>query len=98
MLLLLVDALLQAARLLLARDVQEELEDDDVVVGEHALEVVDLLHVPCRLFRADVAVHPRRKHVLIVRAVEDADHALAVEPARGSARGSHAAAQAAWAL
>ena len=38
-----VDAGLEAAGLLFVGDVQEEFEDDDVVVGEHALELVDVV-------------------------------------------------------
>src|SRR5216683_5688203 len=70
-----VDAGLQAASLLLVGDVQEKLEDDDVVVEERALELVDVFEAAPDGLGGDELVDPRREDVLVVRAVEDADHA-----------------------
>jgi len=56
-------------------DVQEELEDDDVVVKERALELVDVFEAAPDGLGGDELVDPRREDVLVVRAVEDADHA-----------------------
>ena len=43
-----VDAGLEAASLFIARDMEIELEDEDVVVDEHALELVDVVEVTMR--------------------------------------------------
>ena len=47
---LVVDAGLEAAGLLVVRDVEIELEDEDVVVGEEALELVDVFDATARPF------------------------------------------------
>jgi hypothetical protein len=70
-----VDAGLEAACLLGAGDVQEELEDDDVVVDEHALEGVDVFEATTHRLGGDELVDTRGEDVFVVRAVEDADHA-----------------------
>ena len=70
-----VDAGLEAAGLLLVRDVEVELEDEDVVVGEEALELVDVVEATVGLVAGDELVDARGEDVLVVGAVEDADHA-----------------------
>ena len=67
------EALPEARELLFLRDVQEELEDARVVLGEALLESVDAL-VAARpdLLRHQV-MHPHDQHVLVVGAVEDRD-------------------------
>jgi hypothetical protein len=70
-----VDAGLEAAGLFFVRDVEEELEDEDVAVGEGLLPGVDVVHAAVGLFAGDEAVDAGGEHILIVRAVEDADHA-----------------------
>jgi hypothetical protein len=53
--------------------VEKELEDRDPVLAEHSLEVVDLL-IPLRPDGArNEATHADGQHVLVMRAVEDAD-------------------------
>src|SRR5688572_3362899 len=55
---------------------EEELEDRDSVLAEHALEVVDLL-IPLRPHGAGNEIaHANHEHILVMRAVEDADGAL----------------------
>ncbi len=56
-------------------DVEEELEDDDVVVGEHGLELVDVVESAADFFRGDELVDAGGEDVLVVGAVEDLDHA-----------------------
>ncbi len=75
MLLLVVDAGLEAAGLLVARDVEVELEDEDVVVGEETFEFVDVSKTAARDVARDEFVDARGEDVFVVRAVEDADHA-----------------------
>ena len=69
------------ALLLVLRDVQEELDDGRAVVGEHALEVVDLLVAALAPLLAIQLVHPHDQHVLVMAAVEDHDLALRAAPA-----------------
>ena len=70
-----VDARLEAAGLLGAGDVQVELEDDGSVGGEGVLPVVDLAQAAADGLFIELAVDARDQDILIVRAVEDADHA-----------------------
>jgi len=70
-----VDAGLEAAGLLVVGDVEEELEDDDVVVGDGLLPLVDVLHALVGGFGADEAVDAGGEDVFVVGAVEDFDHA-----------------------
>src|SRR4051794_21338294 len=72
-----VEAGLQPLRLLLARDVQEELDDARAGVLEQRLEVVDVAVAPAPGRLVDEAVHARDEDVLVVRAVEDRDLAAA---------------------
>src|SRR5262249_4162472 len=80
------DATEEALALLLVGDVEEELADDDAVVGEVALEGADVLvalvpdvlgdqlggePLPLQEFR----VHPDHQRLLVVAAVEDTDAA-----------------------
>jgi hypothetical protein len=55
--------------------VKVELEDEDVVVVEKALELVDVFEPPVRNVAGDEFVDARREDVFVVRTVEDADHA-----------------------
>jgi hypothetical protein len=71
---LVVDAGLEATGLFVARDVEIELEDEDVVVGEKALELVNVFEAAVGNIAGDELVDARREDVLVVRAVEDADH------------------------
>ena len=73
--LLVVDAGLKAAGLLVAGDVEIELEDEDVVVGEEALELVDVFEAAVGDVVGDEFVDARGEDVFVVGAVEDADHA-----------------------
>jgi len=62
-------ALAEPAALLALADVEEELHDERVVLGEDALEVVDLLVAPAQDRARHGAVHARHQHV----PVEDRD-------------------------
>jgi hypothetical protein len=79
-----VDAGQEAPALLLLGQVQEELDDDEPVVGEVALPVVDLLvaaapdvgapHLRGQLLALqELGVDPDHEDLLVVRPVEDAD-------------------------
>src|SRR6266540_3089641 len=74
----------QAAALLLLGDVQETLDDGDALGRELALEAVDLVVPLAPLLRRHQVVHPDDQHILVVRAVEDAEVAggrhLAADP------------------
>jgi hypothetical protein len=70
-----VDAGLEAAGLLLIGDVEEELEEDDVVVVKHALELDDVFDMLLELAGGDELVDAGDEDVLVVGAVEDFDHA-----------------------
>ena len=71
-----LEPLAELLELLLLGDVQEELEDRRPLAHEHPLEVVDrvVARAPQRLGREVLDAHD--EHVLVVRAVEDADHAV----------------------
>src|SRR5438876_11993996 len=56
-------ALAEPAALLALADVEEELHDERVVLGEDALEVVDLLVAPAQDRARHGAVHARHQHV-----------------------------------
>jgi hypothetical protein len=71
---LVVDAGLEAAGLLFVRDVEIELEDEDVVVGEEAFELVDVVEATLRDFAGDELVNARGQNIFVVGSVEDADH------------------------
>src|SRR5262245_5234152 len=90
-----LDALEEAALLLLPRDVQEELAHEHGVPREVALERGDVLHalVPDRLRDAarrqallleELGVDAHRHHLLVVGAVEDADAPALRQRARGA--------------
>ena len=70
-----VDAGLEAAGLLVAGDVKVELEDEDVVVGEHALELVDVVEAAAHDLVGNDLVDAWGEDIFVVGAVEDADHA-----------------------
>jgi len=70
-----IDAGLEAPSLLIAGDVQVELEDEDVVVEEHVLEPVDVVQMAACDLGGDELVNTRGEDVLVVGAVEDVDHA-----------------------
>ena len=83
-----VDAPEEADALLLLREVQEQLDDGEAVVGEVALPVVDVAVAllpdvaPARLpgqllVLEDLGVHAHHEDLLVVGAVEDADLAAA---------------------
>jgi hypothetical protein len=72
---LVVDAGLEAAGLLVPRDMEVELKDEDVVVGEKAFEFVDVFETPVRDIARDELVDARGEDVFVVGAVEDSDHA-----------------------
>jgi len=80
----LVEPAQETLLLLRLRDVQEELPDQHAVACQVALEAADvavaLLPDPVRdqpwrqlLMREDLGVHAHHEHLLVVRAVEDAD-------------------------
>ena len=70
-----VDAGLQALCLLLVRDVQKELQNANAVIYQDRLELVDLIQMlMCSLIFHET-MNARRQDVLIMRPVEDADHA-----------------------
>ncbi len=75
MLVWIVDAGLQAASLFLVGDVEEELEDEDVVVGEHGLELDMSSRCWWTFLREHELVDAGDEDVFVVGAVEDADHA-----------------------
>ena len=94
-----VDAPQEADALLLLGEVQEQLHDPEAVLGEVALPVVDravaalpdVVLVASRgsFWRIEVLrVHPDDQHLLVVRAVEDADLAARAAGAAGSGAGS----------
>ena len=68
-----LDALGQAFGLLLLGDVEHELQDPGAIVGEHLLEGVDLVIALLDHVSGRIAPHLHHQHVLVVRAVEDAD-------------------------
>jgi len=70
-----VDAGLEAAGLLFMGDVEEELEDEDIVVGEHGLELENVFEVLVDFFTRAKFVDVGDEDVFVVRAVEDIDHA-----------------------
>ena len=70
-----VNAGLEAGGLLLLGDVEEEFEGEDVVVGEHGLELVDVFETATDGFGRDELVDSWGEDVLVVRPVEDLDHA-----------------------
>jgi hypothetical protein len=72
---LVVDTGLEAAGLLFARDVKVELKNEHVVVGKHALELVDIFKALIDDVNGDDFVDSGPQDVLVVGAVEDADHA-----------------------
>src|SRR4051812_2923685 len=72
-----VEALAQPLGLLLARDVQEQLDDARAGVVQQRLEVVDVPVAPAPHRLVDEVVDARDEHVLVVRAVEDPDVAVA---------------------
>ena len=74
MLLRVVQPRLQPTRLLLLRDIEEEFQDDDVILGKRLLEAIDLLDPLLDDLPRDLAVNTRREYVLIVRPVEDLNH------------------------
>ena len=61
----------QALRLLVLRDVQEELDDDRALVGQHLLEVADVRVAGLPAALRHQVVDPHDQHVLVVAAVED---------------------------
>jgi hypothetical protein len=63
-------AALEALELLGVGDVQEELDDDHAVVGEHALELVDLAVGALPLLLGREALHTLDEHAPVPRAVE----------------------------
>ena len=65
----------EASLLLVARDVEQELEDDDVVRGQHGFERVDVGVAGRPHLLGHAAVYAGHQDVLVVRPVEDADHA-----------------------
>ena len=73
----LVEARLQALALLVLRDVQHEFEDRRAVLDEHLLEGVDLAVARLDLLGRRELAHLDDEHLLVVRAVEDADRAAA---------------------
>jgi hypothetical protein len=75
MLLFVIEAGLEAPSLLVFGDVEIELEDEDVVVGEVAFELVDVVEATVRDFAGDELVDARGENVFVVGTVEDADHA-----------------------
>src|SRR5213592_557596 len=66
-------ALEEPAALLALADVEEELQDEGAVLGEDALEAVDLIVALAYDRARHGAMHARHQHVLVVRAVEDRD-------------------------
>jgi hypothetical protein len=69
-----VETGLEAASLLVAGDVEEELEDDDVVIDEEVLELVDVVEALADDFGGNQLMDAGDEHILVVGAVEDADH------------------------
>src|SRR3954452_14668300 len=63
-------ARLEAVELLLAGEMQEELDEDHPLGGEHPLEVVDLLVAPAPLLGARELLHALDEHAAVPRAVE----------------------------
>ena len=76
-----VDAILEPGPLLVARDVQEHLDDGRALVDQHLLELLDVgvALAPHRLRRQ--FLHPHHQHVLVVAAVEHPDLAPLGSPA-----------------
>jgi hypothetical protein len=72
---LIVDAGLEAAGLLVPGDVEVELEDEDVVVGEETFEFVDVFEAAVRDVAGDELVDAGGEDVFVVGSVEDADDA-----------------------
>src|SRR5688572_9975267 len=70
------DALLETHLLLVARDVQHELEQQHTVLGQHVLEVVDLVVAGRPDLLRHEAIYARHEDILVVRSVEDPDHPL----------------------
>ena len=68
-----VQPLLEPASLLVPADVQEELHDDDAVLGQQLLEPVDLVVAARPHVLGHQLAHARDQHVLVVRSVEDGD-------------------------
>ena len=93
-----VDAVLEAPGLFVVGEVQEEFEDDDVVVDEETLELVDVVEAVLHDFVGDELVDAGGEDVLVVRAVEDADHAARQGRRCGRARGSHGGLRGVWGL
>ena len=79
-LLRIVVALLEALALLVAIDRQEELDDGRAALGQRPLEGVDLVVALRPDPSRSEAVDADDEHVLVVRAVEDPDLALARRP------------------
>jgi len=75
-----VQALLQALALFVLRDVQQELAQHRAVLGQHALEIIDLGVALARLFGRDPAVDDRHQHIFVVAAVEKRHLAVARHP------------------
>src|SRR3954469_9827381 len=71
-----VEPLLEALPLLVARDQQEDLDDPDPVRGEQGLERVDLLVPPGPDVLRHEIVDANDEDVFVVRPVEDRDLAM----------------------
>ena len=61
-----VDAGLKAAGLLIPGDVEVELEDEDVVIGEEALEFVDVVETAVGCAAEDELVDAGREDILVM--------------------------------
>src|SRR5215471_11315338 len=71
-----IEAGLQAISLLILADMEEEFQDDDVVAYQHLLEGIDFIKAMRELLRGKVAMDANHQNILIMRAVEDSDHAM----------------------
>src|ERR1700733_15873158 len=74
-LLLVVAARLQPRGLFLVAYVEKELQDGDAVTVQHLFKLIDLAKSPLRHLVADRLMYPRQQHVLVMRAIEDAETA-----------------------
>src|SRR5215469_18754138 len=70
-----IKAGLQAVSLLILADVEEKFQDDDAVSHQHLLEGIDFIKTMRELLLGKVAVDANHQNVLVMRAVENSDHA-----------------------